>query len=72
MSLPVFLRGMLLLLAAFGIVSYATTGSAWVAFANSILCALLLQVGYFVAVLCMIRSAERELRRSDRPQPTSQ
>jgi hypothetical protein len=69
MSLPVFLRGVILLLLAFGLASYAITGSAWTAFGNSMLCALLLQIGYFVAVLFMIWNPWRRSGQADRNSP---
>jgi exopolysaccharide production repressor protein len=71
LSLPVFLRGMLLLLAAFGIVGYAITGSGRTVLANSMLCALLLQAGYFVVVLFIVWSGGRKVRSCQRRQPTS-
>jgi exopolysaccharide production repressor protein len=66
MSLPVFLRGVILVLAAFGIASYAITGSAWTVFGNIMLCALLLQIGYFGAVLVMIWNRGGEARSRSR------
>jgi exopolysaccharide production repressor protein len=66
LSLPVFLRGLILLLAAFAIASYAITGSAWTVFVDSMLCALVLQVGYFGAVLFMIWNRGGDVRSRDR------
>jgi exopolysaccharide production repressor protein len=69
LSLPVFLRGSILVLVAFGVASYAITGSAWTVFGDSMLCALLLQIGYFVAVLFMIWSRRGEAGGRDRRTP---
>jgi exopolysaccharide production regulatory protein len=54
MSLPVFLRGFVIVLVAFAIAIYAITGSAWSTFIDTVICAVLVQVGYFAVVLFMI------------------
>jgi exopolysaccharide production repressor protein len=54
MSLPVFLRGFICLLGVFAIATYLSTGSGWETFIYTMICAVLTQVGYFVAVLFLI------------------
>src|SRR5215470_4739928 len=54
MSLPVFLRGLVILLVAFAIATYVITGSAWTTFVDTVICAVLVQVGYFAVVLLMV------------------
>lgn len=54
MSLPLFLRGLVLVLVAFAIATFAITQSWWTTLVNTALCALLLQLGYFAAVLLLI------------------
>ena len=54
MSLPVFLRGFVVLLVAFAIATYLITGSAWTTFIDTVICAVLVQVAYFALVLFMV------------------
>src|SRR5262249_7599205 len=54
MSLPVFLRGLVVLLVAFAIATYVITGSAWTTFIDTVICAVLVQVGYFAIVLLTV------------------
>jgi exopolysaccharide production repressor protein len=54
MSLPVFLRGLIVLLVAFAIATYVITGSAWTTFVDTVICAVLVQLGYFAAVLFLV------------------
>ena len=54
MSLPVFLRGFVVLLVAFAIATYVITGSAWTTFIDTLVCAVLVQVGYFAVVLFLV------------------
>jgi exopolysaccharide production repressor protein len=54
MSLPIFLRGLILLIVAFAIVTYVITGSAWATFIDTVICAILVQVGYFALVLFLV------------------
>ena len=42
---------MLLALSAFAIAMYWLTGSAWTALVQTLVCALIIQVGYFIGVL---------------------
>jgi exopolysaccharide production repressor protein len=54
MSLPVFLRGLVVLLVAFAIATYVISGSAWTTFIDTLICAVLVQVGYFAVVLFIV------------------
>lgn len=60
MSFVLFLRGLIGVLIVFAIASYAITQSLWTTLVNTVLCAILIQVGYFAAVLFMVwRSGAR-------------
>ena len=54
MSLPVFLRGLVLLLCAFAVATYLITGSVWTTLLDTVICAVLVQAGYFAAVLYLV------------------
>lgn len=59
MSFLLFLRGFIGVLVAFAVASYAITQSAWTTFIQTLICAIIIQVGYFMAVLFMVwRSGE--------------
>jgi exopolysaccharide production repressor protein len=59
MSLPLFLRGLVVVLVVFAVVTYLITGSVWTTFVNTVICAVLVQVGYFAVVLFMVWKAPR-------------
>lgn len=54
MSFPLFLRGMLFALVAFAITTYFLTKSFWLTLLWTVICAVIIQVGYFAAVLLMV------------------
>lgn len=54
MSFLLFLRGLIGVLLVFAITSYVLTQSLWTAFVQTVICAILIQVGYFAAVLFMV------------------
>ncbi|WP_062228078.1 exopolysaccharide production repressor protein [Aureimonas frigidaquae] len=54
MSFVLFFRGMLLTLTAFAIAIYWLTGSVWTMLVQTLVCAVIIQVGYFLAVLFMV------------------
>ena len=54
MSLPRFLLGMLGVLFVFAIATYVATLSVWTTFIQTLLCAVLIQLGYFIAVLFLV------------------
>ncbi|WP_353643825.1 exopolysaccharide production repressor protein [Mesorhizobium sp. WSM2239] len=58
MSFVLFLRGLIGVLLVFAITTYVITQSLWTTFIQTLICAVLLQVGYFAAVLFLVwRSA---------------
>ncbi len=66
MSFALFLRGFIGVLVVFAVVTYVATQSLWTTLINTVICAVIVQVGYFVAVLAMIwRSPSR--RKSTEP-----
>ena len=54
MSFPLFLRGLVGALLAFAVATYLITGSVWSTFVQTVVCAVLVQVGYFAAVLFLV------------------
>ena len=54
MSFLLFLRGFIGVLVVFAVATYAFTLSAWTTFIYTALCAVLIQIGYFVAVLFLV------------------
>lgn len=55
MSFVLFLRGFIGALVVFAVVTYVVTQSLWTTLINTAICAVVIQVGYFVAILAMIR-----------------
>ena len=62
MSLPVFLRGLILLLCAFAVATYLITGSALTTLINTMICAVLVQAGYFAIVLYLVWRTPRRVQ----------
>jgi exopolysaccharide production repressor protein len=56
MSLPVFLGSLILLLLTFAVSTYLITGSIWTTFVNTVICAILVQIGYFVSSFAVVRT----------------
>jgi exopolysaccharide production repressor protein len=54
MSFLLFLRGFVGVLIVFAVASYLITHSLWTAFAQTVICAVLIQAGYFAAVLFLV------------------
>ena len=54
MSFSLFLRGLVGVLLVFAVATYLITGSAWTALIQTVICAVLVQVGYFAAVLFLV------------------
>jgi exopolysaccharide production repressor protein len=54
MSFLLFLRGLIAVLVVFAITTYVITQSFWTTFVQTVICAVLLQVGYFIAVLFLV------------------
>ena len=60
MSFLLFLRGLVGVLLVFAITTYVITQSLWTTFIQTLICAVLLQIGYFAAVLFLVwRSADK-------------
>jgi exopolysaccharide production repressor protein len=71
MSFALFLRGFIGALTVFAIVTYIATQSLWTTLVNTVICAVLIQVGYFVAILAMIWRSPARGRASD-PAPRTE
>jgi exopolysaccharide production repressor protein len=54
MSFLLFLRGLIAALVVFGIVTYFMTHSLWTTLIQTAICGVLIQLGYFLAVLYMV------------------
>lgn len=50
-------------LVVFAIVTYGMTGSLWTTFIQTLVCAVLVQIGYFIAVLALVWKAGRDRKR---------
>ncbi|WP_394887283.1 exopolysaccharide production repressor protein [Mesorhizobium sp. AaZ16] len=58
MSFLLFLRGLIVVLLVFAVTTYVVTQSLWTTFIQTVICAVLAQIGYFAAVLFLVwRSA---------------
>jgi len=55
MSFVLFLRGFIGVLLVFAVVTYVATRSLWTTLVDTAICAVVIQAGYFAAVLAMIR-----------------
>ncbi|MDO1584174.1 exopolysaccharide production repressor protein [Rhizobium oryzicola] len=64
MYAPRALFSMLVVLVVFAISTYLLYGSFWSTVLQTILCAIILQVGYFLAVVFLVRR-EHALRQAD-------
>ncbi len=60
MSFLLFLRGLIIVLLAFAISTYLLTGSPWSTIVQTVICGILIQIGYFVAVMLLWRSVSKE------------
>lgn len=54
MSFLLFLRGFIAVLVVFAIVTYVATQSVWTTFLHTVICAVIIQIGYFMAVLVLV------------------
>lgn len=57
---PRFFLSMAIALVAFAVVTYISTGSLATTAIQTIICAVLIQVGYFLATLYLVRRTARE------------
>ncbi|WP_254022965.1 exopolysaccharide production repressor protein [Mesorhizobium ventifaucium] len=61
MSFLLFLRGLIIVLLAFAISTYLLTASLWSTFVQTLICGILMQIGYFVAVMLLVwRSVSKQ------------
>ena len=61
MSFLLFLRGLIIVVLAFAISTYLLTASLWSTFVQTVICGILIQIGYFVAVMLLVwRSVSKE------------
>lgn len=67
MSFPRFLVGMISVLLVFAVSTYAMSGSLGSTLLQTLVCAVLLQLGYFLVVLVLVARGERETDSSARP-----
>lgn len=71
MSFVLFLRGFLGALVVFAVVTYLVTHSLWTTLINTVICAVVIQVGYFIAVLAMVwRSGSSKVSETARKEPS--
>ncbi|CAN7197796.1 exopolysaccharide production repressor protein [Pararhizobium sp. LjRoot238] len=68
MFAPRVFASMLGCLAVFAIATYFLTGSAWTTAWQTLVCAVLLQTGYFIAVLALVTKEARDRRKMTRGQ----
>ena len=54
MPFVLFLRGFIGVLVVFAIANYLITQSVWTTLVNTVICAVLIQLGYFVAILFVV------------------
>lgn len=62
MPLPRFLLGMTVVLVVFAVTTYFLTHSLTVTLVETIICAVLIQAGYFVTILLLVRQTQRKER----------
>lgn len=65
MSFLLFLRGFIGVLVVFAIATYAVTQSPWTTVINTVICAVILQAGYFLAVLALVWRPSGRNRQGD-------
>jgi exopolysaccharide production repressor protein len=71
MSFVLFFRGLIGVLVAFAITTYIVTHSLWTTFIQTVICAVLLQIGYFAAVLFLVwREGRKPKDAAVEPEPT--
>lgn len=54
MSFALFFRGFVLVLISFAVVTFLVTHSWWTTILHTVVCGVLIQIGYFAAVLFLI------------------
>lgn len=64
MYAPRVFVSMLGTLAVFAVAAYVMSGSFWTAFFETILCALILQIGYFIGIVYLVRREKAQMEKS--------
>ncbi|MBC8129331.1 MAG: exopolysaccharide production repressor protein [Rhizobiaceae bacterium] len=65
MPFVLFLRGMMSTLLVFGVTTYVLSGSLWTTTWQTALCAVIIQVGYFIGILFMVWQAGGDAMRAE-------
>ncbi|MEP7453575.1 exopolysaccharide production repressor protein [Phyllobacterium sp. SB3] len=60
MKLPRFLIGFIAVLLLFGTVTYVFSQNLWTTFVQTLICAFVIQIGYFLIVLAMVKVRQRQ------------
>lgn len=68
MYAPRVFVSMLAVLVVFGVTSYAINGSLWTSLGQTLLCAVLIQAGYFIGILYLVRREKLQ----DKVSPTGE
>ncbi len=61
MYAPRVFVSMLGTLAVFAVAAYVMSGSFWTAFIETVLCALILQIGYFIGIVYLVRREKAQM-----------
>jgi exopolysaccharide production repressor protein len=69
MSFPKFLMGMLGVLIAFAVTTYMMTQSFWATLIETLICAVLIQVGYFGVILLLVKREKDGAAETQKPAP---
>jgi len=64
MYAPRVFVSMLGTLAVFAVAAYVMSGSFWTAFIETILCAIILQIGYFIGIVYLVRREKAQMENS--------
>ena len=67
MSFSVFLLNLIGVSIVFALTTYLTTGSWWTTLIQTVICAVLVQVGYFAAVLFLVRRSGTQKNGANAP-----
>jgi exopolysaccharide production repressor protein len=59
MSILVFLRGFVGAILSFAVITYVVSGSLWTTLMQTAICALLIQIGYFAAIIFLMWRGRR-------------
>lgn len=63
MYAPRVLVSMFATLAVFAVAAYVMSGSFWTALGATVLCAVILQVGYFIGIVYLVRREKAQMDR---------